>query len=73
MFTTRTRDYGVVLTAESQEWNSIAHHLRVAAERYDADAATMAENNIAGLARTFRDQAAQARKFAEEIEERATD
>lgn len=68
-FIVRDRDRNEYLTLESQEWHSVAHHLRVAATRYDVDAQTMEEEKQSRLADTFREQAKQARTLAEQIEE----
>lgn len=52
---------------------SLAHHLRIAAERYEADAAVCAERgavNVSGrLAEQFKRKAEEARSWADAFEE----
>lgn len=67
------RSLGAAMLGTEDEFRSIVHHLRVAAERYEVDAVSTKESSLFGpakesLAKTFKDQADEARLFADLIE-----
>lgn len=61
---------------DTDGWQSMAHHLRIAAARYRENARTVREGefttmcgaDLVQLARTFDQQAVQAEHFADQIE-----